>query len=303
MNPIQQFSFVPNGPFNLLNQTEYFGEWISPANDPKTVVIIFPVEGWQGSSAVLLSQTTKGIVEGRIFGPARQANMAKEQALSRLSLDVNGEGWPDVGKRDYIIGRLQQKYECLRPVLFNSPYEAAAAFIIGHRISIKQRITIMARLSDDIGEKIFVEGEYFKAFPLPSILLSLQQFRGLNEVKIGRLHAVANAAVNGLLDRKKLREMPLESALSSLRDLPGIGPFFAQGILYRGAGLADTITDDDVSRYAIKMAYGLSEPPDKETVLRIAEAWRPFRMWALVLLHIWIRREVGLPKMSALGKY
>ena len=28
---------------------------------------------------------------------------------------------------------------------------------------------------------------------------------------------------------------------------------------------------------------------------KIAAGWRPFRMWTTVLIHVWLRREVGLP--------
>ncbi|HEX7475846.1 MAG TPA: hypothetical protein VF318_07755, partial [Dehalococcoidales bacterium] len=191
--------------------------------------------------------------------------------------------------------RLQKKYDYLRPVLFHSPYEAAAAFIIGHRTSIKQRRALMQRMAQELGEKIEVDGQAFYAFPSPGVLLSLEQYRGLNEIKIGRLKGIAQAALDGLLDRRKLRALPVEEALVKLRELPGIGPFFSQGILHRGAGLVDAITDDDVSQAAIQKAYRLPRLPDRAAMLKIAQPWQPFRMWALVLLHVWLRREVGLP--------
>jgi 3-methyladenine DNA glycosylase/8-oxoguanine DNA glycosylase len=67
------------------------------------------------------------------------------------------------------------------------------------------------------------------------------------------------------------------------------------GILLRGAGLVDEVTDDDVTKEAVQLAYKLSERPDQNEVLQIAEAWRPYRMWAIVLLHVWLRREMGGP--------
>jgi DNA-3-methyladenine glycosylase II len=88
----------------------------------------------------------------------------------------------------------------------------------------------------------------------------------------------------------------VKEAVTRLETLSGIGPFFAQGILHRGAGLADEVTRDDVTEYAVKTAYNLGQTPDHSQVLEIARAWRPFRMWAAVLLHVWIRREVGLPR-------
>jgi DNA-3-methyladenine glycosylase II len=195
-----------------------------------------------------------------------------------------------------VIGELQNKYRFLRPILFNSPYEAAAGFIIGHRITIKQKQVLMKKMSEEIGEQIEIDGQVFPAFPGPQTLLTLTSYKGLSELKIERLHGVAEAALSGLLDRNSLRSIPVEQALAKLKSIPGIGPFFAQGILHRGAGLVDEITNDDLTQYAVQIAYKLSDLPGYNQVLERANLWKPFRMWAAVLLHIWLRREVGLPK-------
>jgi len=57
----------------------------------------------------------------------------------------------------------------------------------------------------------------------------------------------------------------------------------------------DAVTDDDVTREAVGLAYGLGDRPSQGDVLAIAEPWRPYRMWATVLLHVWLRRERGGP--------
>ncbi|HEX7588888.1 MAG TPA: DNA-3-methyladenine glycosylase 2 family protein, partial [Anaerolineae bacterium] len=153
------FEHIPAGPFDLANQNEYFGGWPRLLDRPDTIVMAFPVEGWEGSAAVTLQQSNDGRLVGHVYGPAGVVEKAKSQALACLSLDVAGEAWPEVGKRDPVIGKLQQKYRFLRPVLFHSPYEASAGFIIGHRISIKQKQTLMARLAENLGDVVQVETE------------------------------------------------------------------------------------------------------------------------------------------------
>jgi 3-methyladenine DNA glycosylase/8-oxoguanine DNA glycosylase len=59
----------------------------------------------------------------------------------------------------------------------------------------------------------------------------------------------------------------------------------------RGAGLVDAVTDDDITPRAIQLLYGLRERPDRAAVLEHAEAWRPYRMWAVVLLNVWLRSQ------------
>jgi DNA-3-methyladenine glycosylase II len=288
-------TFRPTGPYDLAHQNEYFGGWPTLGGDGGTIVIALPVDGWQASAAVLVSQRTDGRLELEVFGGAGSERKATEQALAALSLDVDGAAWPEVGERDEHIGGLLNKYNFLRPVLFNSPYEAAANFIIGHRISMKQGRAIRARMAEAHGTKIDVRGEVFAAFPEPERLLAVSEFRGLNSAKIGRLHGVAEAALAGTLDRAKLRQLPIEEAARQIRQIDGIGPFFASGILNRGAGVVDDITDDDLTKYAVQVGYELPERPTQAEVLTIAEKWKPYRMWAEVLLHVWLRREVGLP--------
>jgi 3-methyladenine DNA glycosylase/8-oxoguanine DNA glycosylase len=296
------FEDRPKGPFDLAHQNQYFGGWPALQSQPGTIVMAFPVEGWEGSAAVALRQTMDGQIAGRAYSAAATAEKARTQALACLSLDVDAENWPAVSGRDAVIGRLQETYRFLRPILFHSPYEAAAGFIIGHRISIKQKQALVAKLAQDLGQAVDVEGQTFYAFPEPQTLLKLTTYKGLSEQKIERLHGVALAALDGLLDRNKLRLLPIETALTQLQSIPGVGPFFAQGILHRGAGVVDEVTSDDLTQYAVQKAYQLNELPDHEQLQAISQAWRPYRMWATVLLHVWLRREVGLPPRRAYTK-
>ncbi len=290
------FSFRPKGPFDLENQSQYFGGWLSPEGRPDAIAMAFPVEGWTDSCAVILSQDTEGVIQGMVHGAGDRSAKAKDQALACLSLDVSGEQWPRLAGSDPVIGRMQDKYHYLRPVLFHSPYEAAAGFIIGQRISIKQRQAIMKRMAKDLGGKIAVHGEDHFAFPLPQELLKLHTYAGVSQEKIDRLHGVAQAALDGMLDRNTLRAQSIEDALAELQTLRGIGPFFAEGILFRGAGIVDEVTNDSLTPYAVQQAYELKDLPGRDQLEEIASRWVPYRMWATVLLHVWLRREKGLPK-------
>jgi DNA-3-methyladenine glycosylase II len=176
-------------------------------------------------------------------------------------------------------------------VLFHSPYEAACAFVIGHRITILQTRRIRQRMAEEFGSTIEADGTAFHAFPDPQALLRVEAFPGVAPVKIERLHHVARAALAGTLDRARLRSLPEPDALMQLRTLPGIGEFFAQGILMRGAGLVDAVTEDDLTPRAIQLLYRLADRPEPAAVRKRAEAWRPYRMWAAVLLNVWVRSQ------------
>jgi DNA-3-methyladenine glycosylase II len=292
----QTFELTPRGPFDLAHQQRFFGGWPAFAPDPAAVAMVFPVEGWTGSAAVLLRQQESGVVTGTVHGPdADGARAAWDQALAVLSLDIDGTGFEAVGERDPVIARLQRTHHAMRPVLFHSPYEAACNFVIGQRISIAQARALRQRMGAESGDSVAVDGVTLHAFPRPQQLLELTEVRGLPDEKLLRIHGIAHAALDGVLDRRRLRGLPVETALAEVSALRGVGPFSAQGIVFRGAGVVDEITDDAVGKQAVERLYELDHLPGQAEMLRLAEAWAPFRMWCLVLLHVWIRGEGGGP--------
>ena len=199
-----------------------------------------------------------------------------------------------MGDRDPVIGGLQHEFDDLRPVCFYSAYEAATSFVIGQRISRRQGAAIKRDISAALGDRPMIAGVEVPAFPRPARLLELREQPGLSAEKVRRLHGLAEAALDGRLDTERLRAMPPEAATAELLTLPGVGPFTADGILYRGCGVADGLPgSDELGRDVVRELYGL-ETADASDVARLGEAWRPYRMWAVVLLRVgWGRRQEG----------
>ena len=65
-------------------------------------------------------------------------------------------------------------------------------------------------------------------------------------------------------------------------------------VAYRGCGVADGLPGaDEIGREVVGDLYGIAGAGPAD-VLRLSEAWRPFRMWAVVLLRVaWGRRHGG----------
>jgi DNA-3-methyladenine glycosylase II len=291
---------TPLGPFDLANQNRYFNPWPTLRGDPRSLVMAFPVEGWSGSAAVVLHQAEPdGAVDVEVVGD--DADTAAAQALAAISLDVDGTPWPEIGRRTPLLQELQERHGVLRPSMFHSPYEAAAAFVIGHRISIVQTRRIRGRLAEQAGRTIEVGGAPFAAFPDPQALLALDAIDGIAAVKVERRPGVARGAPDGLLDRDRLRSVPEAQALAELRTIPGIGPFFAEAILYRGVGVPTGSTHDPRSLEGVQRAFELPAPPTAAEADRLTEAWQPLRMWAMVLLHVAARDEDGREGVRADG--
>lgn len=292
----------PLGPFSLAAARDFAGGFAAGigggADTGTSLVMAFPIEPrpatgeWTTSAVVELSQAERnGPVKARIATDGDEA-AALNQAVRCLSLDHDGSGWPEVGRRDPVMGELQATYEDLRPVCFYSAYEAATSFVIGQRISRVQASRVKARLSEQAGDELELDGARFNAFPRPERLLDVKVIDGLAEEKVRRLHGLAEAALEGRLDTNRLRALPPAEALAQLRELRGVGEFTAQGILLRGCGLVDELPDDALSddvlatMYADDLARGMTRD-------EIVARWKPYRMWATVLLRVGWGRGIG----------
>lgn len=267
------------------------------------LLMTFPVEGWRDSAAIDVWQGTDGVVHGEVAG-TDDLETVRRQAARSLSLDHDGVGWKAVGERDPVLGKLQAEYDWLRPVCFYSAYEAATSFVIGQRIAMRQARIVKDRLAAAYGDPIEIGSQVVRSFPRPQRLLEVPSVQGLSQLKVDRLHDLARAALDGVLDAERLRALPETDAIAQLEALPGVGPWTASAILLRGCGVADALpTVDDISRNAVASIYGLPTPLDDATWTRISDSWRPYRMWASVLIHMaWRRSRPSTPSYRQASK-
>ncbi|GAB2734242.1 DNA-3-methyladenine glycosylase family protein [Kitasatospora kifunensis] len=300
-------SFTPKGPFSLVASTRFL-EGFTPASyhhAPDGVLrLAFPTDDgravigcalWQkeradGAAAATVHAEYTLHVDGKATEPGASthpAKAARAQIARILSLDTDATDFPALADVDPVVAGLQAQFPGLRPVLFHSPYEAAAWTIIGNRIRKTQAAHIKARLAQEHGQTVDVAHRRLLAFPAPAALRRIGDIPGLTDIKVERLHALADAALDGRLDATHLLAQPAEFALTDLKELPGIGPFSAELILIRGAGHPDVFprAEPRVHR-AMAAAYGLDSTAAADTtrLAAIADAWRPYRSWVALLL-------------------
>ncbi len=205
---MERFELSPRGPYALTASVRFLEAFAPAAYDgaaPGHLHLAFIVD--EGAVAGVCVRDEGGVVVGEIVGDA-DASVVRTQIAHILSLDVDGSGFPAVGARDPVIGRLQARYPGLRPVLFYSPHEAAAWALIGQRIRITQAARIKARMAEELGPAVTVHGERLHAFPAPARLADLDAFPGLTIQKVERLRALGVAAAGGALDAARLRALP-----------------------------------------------------------------------------------------------
>jgi DNA-3-methyladenine glycosylase II len=99
------FELVPQGPFSLTASAAFL-EGFSPAAhrgaEGGHLHLAFVPDGEEAAAGVCLRQPD-GVVVGEVFGEADPEGVP-EQVARILSLDVDGSGFPQVGRRDPVVG-------------------------------------------------------------------------------------------------------------------------------------------------------------------------------------------------------
>ena len=281
------YTIIPDGPFSLAAAAAFgFGPNTGrPKPAAGEMRLAFVTDDMRHHAAVHLLQRPDGAVRVAIESGADDDAVLR-QALRIVSLDHPAAPWVAAGERDPVLGALQREHDWLRPVLFHSPYEAAAWSIISARRYRAQAVSVRTRICAELGTMPLVAGEEVPAFPLPERLLTAQALPGMAANRVAWLRVVAQAALDGKLDAPRLAAMTPDDALTELRKLPGIGPMYATLILLRATGVADMLTSTEprLPGYVAHF-YGTGPgPASREEIERIAEGWRPCRTWAAVLL-------------------
>ncbi|MGH2547778.1 MAG: DNA-3-methyladenine glycosylase family protein [Thermomicrobiales bacterium] len=284
--PNRTFDLTAQGPFDFAESVRFWkGFTLFNAGEgahEASVDLAFVPPG--SNSAVGVRATgIPGGIHAEIYGDAPE-RIARDVARI-FSLDVDARDFESLAERNPELTPLLDHYAGSRPVLFPSPYEAAAWAIISQRVRMTQAAKVKANLERELGELVQFPDNKLYAFPAPSVLRKLGPFPGLMATKVERLHGLAEAA-NEVLNPAQLRAMSPADADSAVQAIPGIGGFSAELILLRGVGFPDQlpITGQHMSE-GISRLYRLSSVPDEATIREIAEDWRPFRGWVAFLMH------------------
>lgn len=109
---------------------------------------------------------------------------------------------------------------------------------------------------------------------------------GLSRQKIRYARALAAARI----DYSALRVAPDGEVLTTLTQVPGIGPWTAEIYAMFSLGRADVFAPGDLAlQEAARLLFDLSERPKERAFRQMAEAWTPWRSVAARLLWAYYR--------------
>jgi DNA-3-methyladenine glycosylase II len=168
-------------------------------------------------------------------------------------------------------------------------YRGLIRIVVDQMISLKAAQAIWNRMEQNLG-------------PLePENLIRRRETTlrkaGLSGGKIRAIQAITKAVRDGSLDLEMLGSLDNDTVMAKLTALPGVGPWTAEIYLLFCLGRADIWPAGDVAlQHAVHHALRLNARPDAGQMRQLAEAWRPFRGAAALILWNYYRHLRGIPR-------
>jgi DNA-3-methyladenine glycosylase II len=151
--------------------------------------------------------------------------------------------------------------------------------IVGQQLSVAATRRTLARIEARFGGRLPSAADVLRTDPA--------EFRdaGLSWRKIATVRDLAERLTDGRLDPDMLAALADDELIAALTQIPGIGPWTAQGALIIALGREDIVLPGDLAlRKAVRTTYRLDHLPTAEEVLVIADKWRPYRSLATAYL-------------------
>ena len=160
-------------------------------------------------------------------------------------------------------------------------FECAVRAVLGQQVSVAAARTLAGRIVERIGEPVATTvAGLDRLFPTPQVLAAANlDGLGLTGARVTALKALAVAVTEG----RVAFDRPAEEIVASLVELPGFGEWTAQYIALRALGEPDAFLSADL--IVRRMAAGGGAPLTIKELERRAEAWRPWRGYAV--MHLW----------------
>lgn len=182
---------------------------------------------------------------------------------------------------DPIVGpRLAQARGLRVPGAFE-PFELAIRAVLGQQISVKGATTLSGRVVQRSGTPLpTARNGLTHLFPAPEELARADLSGiGLTTGREQALKGLAAACASGACELKP--GVSLEESVARLVTLPGIGDWTAHYVALRGLGEPDAFPSGDLG---LRKVAGGGVPIAPRALERMAEAWRPWRGYAALLL-------------------
>ena len=155
----------------------------------------------------------------------------------------------------------------------NDHLSALAGAIVSQQLSTKAAATIFGRFL-----ALFPGGEIPGAAAIAAIDDGALRGVGLSGQKVGYVRDLCGRIADGRLRLDELDALPDDDVIERLTSVKGFGRWTAEMFLMFRLHRPDVLPADDLGIVkAVQKLYGLRKTPDAKRILKIGEAWRPYR--------------------------
>jgi len=159
--------------------------------------------------------------------------------------------------------------------------------IVSQQLSTKAAATIFGRFA-----ALFPEGQITNASAIDTFDDATLRGVGLSGQKIGYLRDLCARIADGRLNLDELEALPDEQVVERLTSVKGFGRWTAEMFLMFRLHRPDVLPAGDLGIVnAIQRLYRLRKRPDPKRILKMGEAWRPYRSVASWYLWQTLRNE------------
>ncbi len=201
-----------------------------------------------------------------------------------FDLDARPDVIARVLRRDRMLAPLVAARPGLRLPGAIDPFEASVRAMLGQQVSVAAATTLAGRLAAAFGVRHDGGPKLTHRFPTAREVVAAGVAAiaklGVPGARAAALHGLAHAVAAGTLrlDPATAGGRDLDQFVAQATALPGIGPWTAHYLAMRALHLPDAFPAADLG---IRKATGAG-PREAEA---LAEAWRPFRSYAVI--HLW----------------
>jgi AraC family transcriptional regulator, regulatory protein of adaptative response / DNA-3-methyladenine glycosylase II len=230
------------------------------------------------------------------LGDLRDLQMAISRCRRMLDLDADPVAMCDRLRRDQTLAPLVDKAPGRRIPRTVDAEEFAIRAVIGQQVSTAAARTHAGRLAEALGEPMTdAGGGLTRLFPPMSALAGeeAQELMAMPASRKRTIAALAGALAEGAVDLGPGADW--ETARQQLATVPGLGPWTIETIALRGLGDPDAFPATDLGvRHA---ARALDLPASPAALVRHAEAWRPWRGYAVQ--YLWATGDHAINRLPA----
>lgn len=181
-------------------------------------------------------------------------------------------------RKDKKLGAAIDKIGIIQREITPDSFTALVSSVVSQQISKKGAETVWNRLCMLLGESISPES-------IAQVGLSEIQACGMSARKAGYIKGIADAALLGTVDFKKLHTLSDEEIISKLSSLHGVGVWTAEMLLIFSLSRPDIVSYKDLAICRGMMnLYGLKELP-KEKFERYRKRYSPYG--SVASLYLW----------------